>query len=76
MRWSLPPILGGFAVLLLSVVGDRGRANEPPLDLLDRQATRIDELEQTVSGLQSEIHSLKASWRGEASSQAPGVAET
>ena len=58
-------MLGGFAVLILLAVGDRGRAIEPPLELLDRQAARIDELEQTESGLRSEIDALKGSWNEE-----------
>ena len=62
---SLFPTLGGFAVLILLVVGACGWANESLLESLDRQTARIDELEQTVSGLLSKIDTLKGSWSEE-----------
>jgi hypothetical protein len=70
MRQFLFPLLGRFAVLILLAVADLGWANEPPRELLDRQAAKIDKLELTLAALQSEIDALKSSWHEEPGSLA------
>ena len=59
MRCSFLPMLSGLAALVLLAAGDCARADEFPQDLFGQHAARVDELEKTVSDLQSQIDALQ-----------------